>query len=71
MVEITEEEYVAINERRKPLSPLESFTDLDGSLPYGFGAPYYCTVWGVGDEKILKFESRKINGEWVDKYYKY
>jgi hypothetical protein len=73
MVEITQKEYAEIFAKQK-LTVLESFSDPDGELPYGYFMPAFDTIWGVGEEKIVMCEQRKKNRgqeEWDVKYYKF
>jgi hypothetical protein len=68
--EITKEEYM---EMVKDLKPLESFSDPDGVLPYGYGYPAMNTIWGNDpDFPVVKCEMRKANRgelEWRYTYY--
>lgn len=67
--EITKDAYM---DKVKGLKPVESFSDPDGILPYGYHQPAMDTVWGKDDKHIVKCEMRKDNRhqlEWDCKYF--
>jgi hypothetical protein len=67
--EITKDVYM---DKVKGLKPIESFSDPDGILPYGYGCPAMDTVWGNGEKQIVKCEMRKQSRhdvEWQFNYF--
>lgn len=53
------------------LKPLESFSDPDGVLSFGYGVPAMDTVWGNDSGPLLKCEMRKDNRHQADWDYSY
>lgn len=71
MKEIDEKTYM---ERVTGLNPIETFSDPEGILPYGYGIPAMDTVWGHGDQKVLFCEMRKDSRhdkEWQTRYFEF
>lgn len=56
------------------LKPMESFSDPDGTSPYGKGYPWMETIWGRDDECILKCITSKVNRHqqhWDEHYFQH
>lgn len=60
------------------LKPIESFSDPDGCLPFGYGHPAMDTIWGVVGDKhdmpVVKCEMRKENRHqllWTFEYFEF
>lgn len=53
------------------LRVLESFSDPDGDLPFGYGKPAMDTIWGIGETAIVKCEMRKNNRHELNWEYEY
>lgn len=67
--EITKEEYMGLV---KGLKPIESFSDPDGILPFGYGMPAMDTVWGTDSEHpVVECQMRKESRHQQDWEYKY
>ena len=70
-IEIEQGEYL----KEVPLlHPLESFTDIDGIMPFGYGHPAIDTVWGLFGAKYVYrcFMTKKDRrqADWDKKFYK-
>lgn len=67
--EIDREEYM---NKVKGLKPIESFSDPDGILSFGYGRPAMDTIWGTDiDNPLVKCEMRKENRRQLEWEYKY
>lgn len=64
----------------KGLKPIESFSDPDGTLHFGYGKPAMDTIWGIvgtndqPDQPIVKSEMRKESRhqlDWDTEYFEY
>lgn len=53
------------------LKPLESFSDADGVLSFGYGVPAMDTIWGNDSGPLLKCEMRKADRHQADWDYFY
>lgn len=53
------------------LKPLESFSDADGVLSFGYGVPAMDTIWGNDSGPLLKCEMRKVDRHQADWDYYY
>jgi hypothetical protein len=72
MTEITEKEYYKIWKLNPNMKVISSFSDVEGTMPFGVGRPAMDTTWGY-DKPILSTEQRKdyIDEEWGCKYFKH
>lgn len=63
MKKVTKEEYFDFFKKNKDLKPISSFSDMDGTLPFGYGVPAMDTNWGLEetDEPLARCEMRKEN----------
>jgi hypothetical protein len=71
--EITRDEYMI---RVSELKPIETFSDPEGTSPYGTGRPYMETIWGhssperdVGILKCITSKSDCHQENWDEEYY--
>lgn len=75
MEEITEEEYKKIFKDNPKLKIISSFTDPDGTFPFGYGKPTMITDFGHNTDDILcRIHSSKEDRnciKWNNKYYTY
>ena len=76
--EITRIEYENIHLSTPKLKPIETFSDPDGILSFGYGKPAMDTIWGISDgeesKPILSHEMRKESRhdkEWQYRYFQY
>lgn len=68
---IKKEDYMS---RVPGLKPVESFSDPEGTSPYGRGFPWMETVWGNEEERILKVITSKIDldqPKWDEHYFEH
>lgn len=71
--EISKDEYMI---RVSELKPIESFSDPDGTSPYGHGRPWMETIWGhssverdTGILKCIMSKSDRQQENWNEQYY--
>jgi hypothetical protein len=76
--EITRTEYENIHLVTPELKLIESFSDPDGILSFGYGKPAMDTVYGISDgeesKPILRHEMRKesrYDKDWTYRYFQY
>jgi hypothetical protein len=71
--EVSREEYFDFFKNNSNLKPISSFSDPDGTSPYGIGRPSMDTDWGVSgtDDVLATHEMRKEhrNNEWETRYF--
>lgn len=70
--ECTEEEYTSVFRSNGKLTPMSSFSDPDGTSPYGHRVPAMDTDWGINDKTLVRLEMRKkstLQGDWTNTYF--
>jgi len=73
LVKVTEQEYREFFKANPHLKPISSFSDPEGTFPFGYGVPAMDTYWGlsVEDEPLAKCEMRKKDrhSDWEYEYF--
>lgn len=69
MKKVTQPEYLDFI-KSKTLSIMGTFTDIDGTMEFGYGEPAMDTTYGIDDTELCKIEHRHDeNGKWKATYY--
>lgn len=59
MIEVSKEKYHSGAVQMLRLKLISTFSDPDGTLPFGYGCPAFDTDWGIDSKVMARCEMRK------------